>query len=94
MTSDAIAAYAEPTVIRPFVWGDHIEFMLVPELEAFAAAIRDRHAAPITAADGRRVLSIIDAIFESARSGRPAQLCGLQPICGFAPPISNFRDWQ
>jgi len=74
VTSDANAAYAEPTVIRPFVWGDHIEFMLVPELEAFAAAIRDRHPAPITAADGRRVLSIIDAIFESARSGRPAQI--------------------
>ena len=74
VTSDANAAYAEPTVIRPFVCGDHIEFMLVPELEAFAAAIRDRHPAPITAADGRRVLSIIDAIFESARSGRPAQI--------------------
>jgi predicted dehydrogenase len=74
VTSDANEAYAEPTVIRPFVWGDHIEFMLVPELEAFAAAIRDRQPAPITAADGRRVLSIIDAIFESARSGRPEQL--------------------
>jgi len=74
VTSDANVAYAEPTVIRPLVWGDHIEFMLVPELEAFAAAIRDRHPAPITAADGRRVLSIIDAIFESAQSGRPAQI--------------------
>jgi len=74
VTSDANDAYTEPTVIRPFVWGDHIEFMLVPELEAFAAAILDRHPAPITAADGRRVLSMIDAIFESARSGRPAQI--------------------
>jgi predicted dehydrogenase len=72
VTSKVNAAYAEPTVIRPFVWEDHIDFMLVPELEAFAAAIRDQHTAPITAADGRRVLSIIDAIFESARSGRPA----------------------
>lgn len=74
VTSEANAAYAEPTVIRPFVWGDPIDFMLVPELEAFAAAIRDQHPAPITAADGRRVLSIIDAIFESARSVRPAQI--------------------
>lgn len=74
VTSDAHAAYAEPTVIRPFVWGDHIDFMLVPELEAFAAAIRERDAAPITAADGRRVLRMIEAIFASARSGQPAQL--------------------
>ena len=72
--SDANESYAEPTVIRPFVWGDHIDFMLVPELEAFATAIRDRQPAPITAADGRRVLSITDAIFESARSGRPTQI--------------------
>jgi predicted dehydrogenase len=74
MTSNAITAYTEPTVFCPFVMGDHIDFMLVPELEAFALSIRDRHAAPITAADGRRVLSIIDAIFASARSGRPVPI--------------------
>ncbi len=72
--SNAIKTYAEPTVIRPVVWGDHIDFMLVPELEAFAAAIREHRPAPITATDGRRVLSILDAIFASARSGRPVQV--------------------
>lgn len=74
VTSNANAAYTEPTVIRPFIWGDHIDFMLVPELEAFATAIHKHSPAPITAADGRKVLSIIDAIFESARSGRAAQV--------------------
>lgn len=72
--SDALAAYAEPTVIRPFVLGDHIDFMLVPELEAFATAIRTRRPAPISAADGRHVLSMLDAVFASARSGRPVQI--------------------
>ena len=65
--SSAVAAYQEPTLIRPLIWGDHIGAMLVPELEEFAYAVHEHRAPAITAADGRRVLRILDAVNESAR---------------------------
>jgi predicted dehydrogenase len=74
VSSAAHPVYAEPTVIRPVVLGDHIDFMLLPELVAFATAIHERQPSPITAADGRRVLEVIDTIFASARSGQPVQI--------------------
>lgn len=72
--STAIPAYAEPTTIRPRVSGDPILVMLVPELEEFAAAIRERRPPAVTAADGRRVLRVLDAVIESGRTGGPTRL--------------------
>ncbi len=68
--SSALPAYAEPTTIRPRLWGDPIMMMLVPEVEEFAAAIQENRQPAITAADGRQVLKILDAVVESGRTGR------------------------
>jgi predicted dehydrogenase len=74
VSSNALPAYAEPTIIRPSMRRDNIQMMLVPELEEFAAAIRERRPPAITAADGRRVLQLLDAAVESGRSGSPTKL--------------------
>jgi predicted dehydrogenase len=73
VASRSVSMYREPTVIRPAVRRDNIAMMLVPELEAFAGSVRERSTPPITAADGRRVLSVLDAIVESGRSGQPVK---------------------
>ncbi|MCA0453626.1 MAG: Gfo/Idh/MocA family oxidoreductase [Chloroflexi bacterium] len=74
ISSKAVAAYSAPTVIRPPVFRDHIQMMLVPELEEFASAIREKRTPMITAADARMVLKILDAVIESARCGQPIAL--------------------
>jgi predicted dehydrogenase len=74
VTSSVLPAYAEPTVIRPDVRRDNITMMLIPELEEFACAIRERRPPAITAADGRCVLRVLDAIVQSGQSGRPVIL--------------------
>jgi predicted dehydrogenase len=74
VSSSAIAAYAEPTVIRPGIRRDNITMMLVPELEEFASAIREQRPPAITAADGCCVLKVLDAIVSSGRSGQPITL--------------------
>jgi predicted dehydrogenase len=72
--SSALPAYAEPTTIRPRLWGDPIMMMLVPEVQEFAAAIRENRQPAITAADGRQVLKILDAVVESGRTGRSVRV--------------------
>jgi predicted dehydrogenase len=72
--SNAVAAYREPTIIRPQIRRDNISMMLVPELEEFAAAIQEQRSPSITASDARRVLRVLDAVAESGRSGRPIAL--------------------
>jgi predicted dehydrogenase len=74
VTSQALAAYAQPTIIRPRIWHDNIAMMFVPELADFAAAIRTGQPAPITARDGRRVLQVLDAIAQSGQAGVPVVL--------------------
>ena len=66
--STSIASYAEPTVIRPAIRRDNISMMLVPELEEFASSVRERRRPWITAADGCRVLKVLDAVVESGNS--------------------------
>jgi predicted dehydrogenase len=72
--STVLAAYRDPTVIRPLVQRDHITTMLVPELAEFADAIEQRRTPGITASDGRRVLRVLDAVVVS---GRDRQAVGL-----------------
>jgi predicted dehydrogenase len=63
------AAYAQPTVIRPYIASDHITTMLVPELEEFAVAIGEARPPAVTATDGRRVLQVLDAVVAADRRG-------------------------
>jgi UDP-N-acetyl-2-amino-2-deoxyglucuronate dehydrogenase len=79
VTSRAMAAYGQTTVIRPGIWWDNIQMMFVPELADFAAAIRAGSPSPITARDGRRVLQVLDAITESGRTGVPVPLTSHDP---------------
>jgi predicted dehydrogenase len=74
VVSSVVAAYREPTVIRPSIRRDNISMMLVPELESFALSIRENRAPAITMVDGRRVLQVLDAVVESGRRGRPVDL--------------------
>jgi predicted dehydrogenase len=74
VTSEALPDYAQPTVIRPRIWQDNVQMMFVPELADFAAAIRERRPAPITAHDGWRVLKILDAVVQSGQAGVPVVL--------------------
>lgn len=74
VSSEANPAYTQPTTICPHLWGDPILMMLVPELEEFASSIQENRQAAITATDGRRVLQVLDAVVESGRTGRPAQI--------------------
>ena len=74
VSSNIVTAYREPTLIRPILWRDHISSMLVPELEEFASAIRERRTPLVTISDGRRVLRILDTVKESARCNEPILL--------------------
>jgi predicted dehydrogenase len=72
--STALAAYREPTIIRPTMQRDHITMMLMPELAEFADAIERRRPPGVTASDGRRVLRILDAARESGRTHQAVAL--------------------
>jgi UDP-N-acetyl-2-amino-2-deoxyglucuronate dehydrogenase len=76
--SQALPAYAQPTIVRPYVWQDNIAQMFVPELQDFTAAIRAGRPAPITARDGRRALQVLDAIVEAGRAGAPVALANAE----------------
>jgi predicted dehydrogenase len=49
----------------------------VAELAEFAAAIREGRDPAISGEDGLPTLQIIDAVFESARVGKPVSLTAL-----------------
>jgi predicted dehydrogenase len=65
--STVTVAYAQPTVISPYITSDHVTMMLVPELEEFARAIGESRPPAITATDGRRVLQVLDAVVAADR---------------------------
>jgi predicted dehydrogenase len=69
VSSTVVAAYAQPTVIRPLIESDHITLMLVPELDEFARAISEGRAPAITATDGRYVLKVLDGVVAADRRG-------------------------
>jgi len=70
----ASSGHAEPTLIRPRLAEDRTDAMHVPQLEEFAAAIRDRRSPSVCVADGRRALRVIDAVVRSDRSGSTVSL--------------------
>ena len=65
-------AYSEPTVLRPRWSGDARVAMHLPQLEAMAKAIREGGPPAVTLAEARRVMEVIDAVFESGRTGSAA----------------------
>jgi predicted dehydrogenase len=74
VSSKIISAYEQPTRIYPRLRGDPIMMMLVPELEEFAAAIREKRQPAITASDGKRVLRVLDAVVKSGQAGGPVRV--------------------
>jgi predicted dehydrogenase len=48
--------------------------MYADQMTAWISAIRDRRPPPIDVSDGIAVLKVIDAVFQSERSGRPISL--------------------
>lgn len=87
--SQTIDAYRSPTVIRvpegahqpapsadaqARVSGFRYVRSWAAELSEFIAAINEERPPVITGEDGLRVLQITDAVFESARSGKPVAL--------------------
>ena len=70
VSSAVLPAYAEPMTIQPRLQGDPLMMMLVPEVDEFAAAIQENRPPAITVSAGRRVLKILDAVFESGRTGQ------------------------
>jgi predicted dehydrogenase len=70
VSSEAIPAYTQPTKIYPRLTEDPLMMML----EEFAAAIQENRAPAITAADGRRVLKVLDAVVKSGRTGKAVRV--------------------
>lgn len=70
--SDAVAAYRDPTIIRPTMRRDHITTMLMPELAEFADAIEHGRPPGVTASDGRRVLRVLEAARASGHTRQAA----------------------
>ena len=70
VSSNTNPSYAQPTVIRPRIWRDNVAMMFEPELEEFASAVRERRQPAITVADGRQVLTVLDAVVRANRADR------------------------
>ena len=70
--SKTLPQYTTLTVIRPAVapGEERIIMMHMPQLEEFAAAIRERRQPVMDIRVGRRVLQVIDGIYASDRSGQ------------------------
>jgi predicted dehydrogenase len=66
--------YAQPTRLRSLVTDDVRLVMHVPQLQSFAAAIRDQRSPTVDVAAGRQVLRVIDAIFASGKAGQAVRL--------------------
>jgi predicted dehydrogenase len=65
-------AFNQPTVIRPAWSGDARVAMHLPQLEEMAQAIHEGRSPAVTLAEARRVMEVIDAVFESGRTGSAA----------------------
>jgi predicted dehydrogenase len=72
--SNTIPAYAEPATIRPLLTSEPLMMMLLPEMEEFAAAIREARPPAVTIGDARRVLRVLDAVVQSGNTDRPVML--------------------
>lgn len=62
--------YGQPTTLRPVWYGDARIAMHPPQLEEFAKAIRESGSPAVTLAEARRVMEVLDAVFEAGRTGK------------------------
>lgn len=74
VSSKTVSVYSAPTIIRPPILRDNVQMMLLPELEEFAAAIKQGRSPAITIKDGRQVLKVLDAIIASGKTHLPVSL--------------------
>jgi len=72
--SARLPEYAEEQKIRLPLADDPRMIKHQAQLEAFAQAIHEGRQPPITLADGRNVLKVIDAVFRSGETRRPVHL--------------------
>lgn len=72
--SAVLPEYAKTTRLHTPYTVDPRIVMHVPQVDAFAAAIREGKTPATTMAEARIVLSVIDAAFKSAKSGAPVRL--------------------
>jgi predicted dehydrogenase len=70
VSSNTNPSYVQPTVIRPRIGRDNLTMMFEPELEEFASAVREKRRPAITAAHGRQVLKVLDAVVKANRAER------------------------
>ncbi len=71
VTSSALQEYAEPTLLHPTVDGDPRNVKHLHQFADFVTAIREDVQPADSAADGRRVLKVLDAVIASGRNGQP-----------------------
>ena len=74
VASKALREYAEMQKIRVPLEDDLRMVKHTAQLEAFAQAIREKRRPPVTLADGRNVLKVIDAVFKSGETCKPISL--------------------
>jgi predicted dehydrogenase len=72
--SKVIDEYTQPVVLHETIEGDVRDVKHSRQLKEFASAIRARKPTFATALDAVRVMEVIDAVFSSSRSGKPAVL--------------------
>ena len=72
LQSSVLEEYRHPTTIRPK--RDLRSAMYRAEMQAWVYALVEQRQPPITAANGVRVLEIIDAVFESSETATPVTL--------------------
>jgi predicted dehydrogenase len=74
VVSKEISEYAEEKRLHTPNTDDPRFVMHVPQVEAFANAIRTGTQPAVTLAEARITLSVIDAVFKSAKAGAPVRL--------------------
>lgn len=72
--SSAISAYSNPTRIAIPQVDDLRILMHEPQLAEFSKAIQEQRQPSCTVGDGRKVLKLIDALFQSDHIGKPVQI--------------------
>ena len=70
----ALPEYRHPTVIKPDYPERQSSGMFADEMEAWVGSLVEQRRSPVPAGDGVKVLEIIDAVFESSRTGKPVEL--------------------
>ena len=75
VSSKVDEAYATPKTTAMAVDREtSIRQNMVAELTDFAQAIQENRQPPITVADGRKVLKVLDAVITSGQTGKPVYL--------------------